>query len=180
MKKKKYLSISLIILICILVSIISIILAKNKNNEDTPIDYLVAAINDNDSSKIPNAFHKYCSLSIEQNISNEDFEEYIDTIIDDFGNNYKMTYKIINSEKLSKEDTSLYETDAIHMYSGYPYLANGGKLKFEYIVNVTANLSIRGSKQEENGNVDFLIAKIDGKFYFLHIPNQLTHMFIRY
>jgi len=67
----------------------------------------------------------------------------------------------------------------VYTYSNYPYLSDGGKLDFEDIINITANITIKGNKQEQNSNIDFLVVKIDGKYYFLHTPNQLMNMFIK-
>lgn len=180
MKKKKYLLVCLATLSCILLFAFVITLSTNKNNQETPINYLIESINDKNINKLPEAFHEYCSLCIEQNISDEDFDEYIDNIIKDFGNDYKVTYEIINTEKLSSNEINSYETNALYTYSNYPYLSNGGVLQFERIDKVTVNINIKGNKQEQNSDVDFLIVKIEDKFYFLHTPNQLMGMFIRY
>lgn len=180
MKKKKYLLVCLATLGCILFFAFVMTLSTNKNNQETPINYLIESINDKNTNELPKAFHEYCSLCIEQNISDKDFNEYIDGIIKDFGNDYKVTYEIVNSEKLSSNEINSYETNALYTYSNYPYLSNGGELQFERIDKVTANIIIKGNKQEQNSDVDFLILKIDGKFYFLHTPNQLMSMFIRY
>lgn len=179
MNKKKYLLVCLATLSCILFAFV-ITLSTNKNNQETPINYLIESINDKNTNGLPKAFHKYCSLCIEQNVSDKDFDEYIDDIIKDFGNDYKVTYEIVNTEKLSSNETNSYETNALYTYSNYPYLSNGGVLQFERIDKVTANITIKGNIQEQNSDVDFLIVKIDGKFYFLHTPNQLMGMFIRY
>lgn len=180
MKKKKYLLVSLITIVCILIFTVVLTLSINKNNEETPINYLIESINNKNTVEIPKAFHEYCSLCIEQNISEKDFNEYIDNIIEDFGNDYKVSYKIVNTEKLSNNEVESHETNALYTYSNYPYFSNGGEVKFECINKITVNITISGNKQEQNSNVDFLIVKIDGKFYFLHTPNQLMSMFIRY
>lgn len=180
MKKKKYLLFFLITIVCILIFAVVITLSTNKNNQKTPINYLIESINNKNTDELPKAFHEYCSLCIEQNISEKDFNEYIDNIIEDFGNDYKVTYRIVNTEKLSSNEVESYETNASYTYSNYPYFSNGGEVKFECIDKITVNISIKGNKQEQNSDVDFLIVKIDGKFYFLHTPNQLMSMFIRY
>lgn len=180
MKKKKYLLVSLITIVCIIIFAVVIILSTNKNNQETPINYLIESINNKSTDELPKAFHEYCSLCIEQNISEKDFNEYINNIIEDFGNDYKVTYKIVNTEKLSNKEVESYETNALYTYSNYPYFSNGGKVKFECIDKVTANITIKGNKQEQNSDVVFLIVKIDEKFYFLHIPNQLMSVFIKY
>lgn len=180
MKKKKYLLISLVIIICILTPLVSGIIVRNKNNIETPINYLLESINNRDINTIPKAFHEYCSLCIEQNISNDNFDEYINGIIKDFGKDYKLTYQVVNTEKLSNDELKTYETNAIYTYSNYPYLSKGNKLKFDDIYKVTTDITIKGNIQTKTGNVDFLIVKIDGKFYFLHTANQLMSMFINY
>lgn len=39
---------------------------------------------------------------------------------------------------------------------------------------------ISGKYQEEKGNVEFVIVKIDNNYYFLHTPNQMMSYFINY
>lgn len=155
--------ISLAVIGCIFIAAVIITLTHNKNNQETPLTCLIETINNKDISELPSAFH-----------------EYINTIINDFGNVYKVSYEIVNTEKLSKEDTNAYEMNALYTYSNYPYLSNGEKIDFEDVINITVNITIKGNKQEQSSNVDFLIVEIDGKFYFLHIPNQLMSMFIKY
>ncbi len=49
------------------------------NSEKEPIDHLINALNNKDSSEIIKAFHEYCSLSMEQNISEDKFESYLES-----------------------------------------------------------------------------------------------------
>ena len=72
----------------------------------------------------------------------------------------------------------MYEDDAKNIYSNYPYLSNGGTIKFDNIYNITTEITIKGKYQEEKGNVEFSVGKIDNKYYFLHIPNQMMSYFI--
>ena len=73
MKKKKWLVIIVVILVCIITSVCAVFFINNKNDEKVPLNHLINAINNQDASEIPKAFHEYCSLSIEQNISEEKF-----------------------------------------------------------------------------------------------------------
>ena len=180
MKKKKWLVAILVILICISASICTISFVNNKNGEEVPINHLVNAINNHDVSEIPKAFHEYCSLSIEQNISEEKFKEYINGISEDFGGDYQISYKIIKMSNMSKEDIEMYEDNAKNIYSNYPYFSNGGTIKFDNIYNISTEMTIKGKYQEEKGNVEFVIVKIDNNYYFLHIPNQMMSYFINY
>ena len=180
MKKQKWLVVILVILVCIVASICTISFVNNKNGKKVPINHLVNAINNHDVSEIPKAFHEYCSLSIEQNISEEKFEEYINGISEDFGVDYQISYKIIKMGNMSKEDIEMYEDNAKNIYSNYPYFSNGGTIKFDNIYNISTEMTIKGEYQEEKGNVEFVIVKIDNSYYFLHIPNQMMSYFINY
>ena len=66
-----------VILVCVITSLCAVFFINNKNDEKAPINHLINAINNRDVSEIPKAFHEYCSLSVEQNISEEEFENYI-------------------------------------------------------------------------------------------------------
>ena len=81
---------------------------------------------------------------------------------------------------MSKEDIEMYEDNARNIYSNYPYLSNGGTIKFDNVYNITTEMTIKGKYQEEKGNVEFTVVKVDNKYYFLHIPNQMMSYFINY
>ena len=180
MKKKRWLMINVVILVCVFGCACTVSLVNNKNDEEVPINYLVNAINNHDVSEIPNAFHEYCSLSSKQNISEEKFDDYINSISQYFGDDYQISYKIIKMSSMSKEDIEMYEDNARNMYSNYPCLSNGGTIKFDNIYNITTEMTIKGKCQEEKGNVEFAIVKIGKKFFFLDIPNQMMSLFINY
>ena len=81
---------------------------------------------------------------------------------------------------MSKEDIERYDDNARYINSKYPYLSNGGTIKFDNVYNITTEMTIKGKYQEEKGNVEFAVVKIDNKYYFLHIPNQMMSAFIDY
>ena len=175
MKKKKWLVVIVVILVCIITSVFFI---NNKNDEKVPLNHLINAINNRDSSEIPKAFHEYCSLAFEQSISEEKFENYINGISEDFGGDFHISYKITHMSSMSKEDVEMYENDAIHMYDNYPYLSNGGTIKFDNIYNITTEMTIKGKYQEEKGSVQFSVVKIDNHYYLLHIPHHIIKAFM--
>jgi uncharacterized protein (UPF0333 family) len=180
MKKKKVLVIIVVILVCIITSVCAVFFINNKNDEKVPLNHLINAINNRDASEIPKAFHEYCSFSIEQNISEEKFENYINGISEDFGGDFQISCKITHISSMSKEDIEMYEDNARNIYSNYPYLSNGGTIKFDNVYNITTEMTIKGKYQEEKGNVEFTVVEIDNKYYFLHIPNQMMSAFIDY
>ncbi len=97
--------------------------------------------------------------AIEQNISEEKFDDYINGISQDFGGEFQISYKVINMSSLLKEDIEIYEINAKNVYSNYPYLSNGGTIKFDNITNITAEMTIKGKYQEEKGNVEFAVVE---------------------
>lgn len=180
MKKKKWLIVIVVILVCVITSICAKFFINNKNDEKIPLNHLINAINNRDVSEIPKAFHEYCSLSIEQNISEDKFENYINGISEDLGGDFQISYKISHMSSMSKEDIDMYEDNARNIYSNYPYFSNGGTIKFDNVYNIITEMTIKGKYQEEKGNVEFAVVKIDNKYYFLHIPNQMMSAFIDY
>lgn len=160
MKQKKCITFVTIALLFILIIFLIVVLNKNKSNEKAPIDHLINAINNNDITEIPKAFHEYCSLGIEQNISKEKFQNYVNNITQYIGGKFHISYKITNMTKLTKEDVEMYEYNAKINYSAYPYLSNNGDLKFENIYKISTYMTIKGKHKEENGDVDFLVVKM--------------------
>lgn len=174
MKKKKI----ILCTILFLIFIISISLFfLNQRKITRPINILVKTINKNNINYLPKAFHNYCSLAISQNISDENFNNYINSLKDHFGKNYRMSYTIINTEKLSNEIKNIYEEDAFNLFNNF---TNGKHITFEALYKVTVKLKIKGNGYEESGEVDFKVVKIDGRYYFLHVANQMLSQFINY
>lgn len=171
MKKK---IIFCIILILLLITVLFFFNQKNKKIT-RPINILVKTINKNNIDYLPKAFHNYCSLAILQNISHEDFNNYINSLKDHFGKNYHMSYTVINIEKLSNEIKKIYEENAYNLFNNF---TNGKHITFEALYKVTVKLKIKGNGYEESDEVDFKVVKIDGKYYFLHVANQMLNQFI--
>ncbi len=88
MKKKKLEVVIIVILVCIIISICTVLFINNKNSKNALLNHLFNAINNHNVTEIPKAFHEYCSLSIEQNISEEKFDNYINEISQEFGSDY--------------------------------------------------------------------------------------------
>ena len=95
MKKKKLEVVIIVILVCIIISICTVLFINNKNSKNALLNHLFNAINNHNVTEIPKAFHEYCSLSIEQNIS----EKNLKIILMKFHKNLVVT--IIFHTKLS-------------------------------------------------------------------------------
>ena len=79
-----------------------------------------------------------------------------------------------------KEDLQMYESNTKYIYFNYPYLLNRGRLEFKNIYKIATEITIKGKYKEEKGEVDFLVVKMDNKYYYLYIPNQIISFFINY
>ena len=143
-EKEKLVAVIAVISVCIIISICAVLFINNKNSKNAPLNHLFNAINYYNVSEIPKAFHEYCSLSVEQNISEEKFENYMNEISQDFGSDYHFSYKIIHMSNMSKEDIKMYEDNAKNIYSNYPCLSNGSTTKFDDIYNITTEITIKG------------------------------------
>lgn len=105
-----------VISFCIIIPVCTVLFINIKNSKNAPLNHLFNAINNHNVSEIPKAFHEYCSLSIEQNISEEKFENYMNDISQDFGSDYHFSYKIIHMSNMSKEDIERYENNAKYIF----------------------------------------------------------------
>ena len=79
---------------------------------------MISAINNNDISEIPKAFHKYCSLSIEQNISKEKFDDYVNGISQDFGGEFQISYISTHTQS---DDERIYKLLNHKIIKSYPF-----------------------------------------------------------
>lgn len=180
MEKKKWLTVVIIILVWAVGLACTIFFMINKSSVKVPIDHYMDALNNNDISEIPKAFHEYCSLAIEQNLSEEEFDYFIDGISQYYGSDYVFSYEIVEMSSMSQEDIEKYETQAKNVCSNYPYLSNGGTIKFDDIYNITTEVTLKGEYYEDKRNAFFTVVKIDNKCYFLHTNNINVAMFMNY
>lgn len=176
-KKTKVLS---IVIIVIFTALIIGLFHLNTRKDTTPINMLISAIEEEDSSKISKCFHDYCSMAMVQNTDENKFNEYIEKVKSEFGNDVSFTYKVLNKEDVSDDYLETYETNAKYTFADYPYLKDGNNLNFQAIYKINVEMKISGSKKVETGEIDFFIVKIDGKYYFLHQPNIFISQFLNY
>ncbi len=171
MEKEKRLAVVVIILVWAVGLACAIFYVNNKYSYKAPINHYIDALNNNDISQLTKAFHEYCALAMEEHIEKYDkeaFDEYFDIISQRFGSDHKFSYKIIDVSSVPQEYIEMYETNAKELYSDYPYLSNGGTLKFDDMYMITTEITVKGKDNEETDTSVFLVVEIDNRWYFLH------------
>lgn len=146
---------------------------NSRNTKLTPVNEFVIAVNSRDYIPIINSFPSYCKDDMYQRIHDEKFEDYCNNITNDFGNNYKFTYKVLNITEMKSDEITAYEDHAINLYED-------NTIKFDNIYRVIIDLTISGSKNTESGETEFIIVKMGNKYYFLHIQysNIIMQFFV--
>lgn len=177
MKKKKWLVASMVIVVGVFIFAIAILLSNN-NSKKTPIDKIVKGINNNDINSIINSYHPYCIEAMRNRFSNEKLNAYYDSLIENYGKNMKISYKVNNEEKMSIDDIEMYYQNALNNYSNYPYLQENS-VEFDTIYTVRTTFFVKGNKGEESGEVEWFVVKINKKYYLLDIQyNTFINQFI--
>lgn len=124
-----------------------------RKSKTTPIDYVVNGINNNDINSILKAYHPYCALSMECIFSEEKLNDYHNSVIQNFGSNAKISYKVIGSEKMSADDIESYYENAIFTYSDYPYLQEN-EMEFDTIYKINTEFYIKGKNGKDSSRLE--------------------------
>ena len=157
-----------LVLILALVLILSSIFGSSpkkavSNYFDATVKYKTGKIDD----LAPKAVWEY--LEDEEDISIKDIKEgfdearddLIDEAEDNFGKNYKVKYKIVDQDELSKKDLKELAKAIDEMYDG---AIKKSDVKKAYKLDIEGE--IKGSEDDEEIDMeDFIVVKIKGKWY---------------
>ncbi|MBQ5810066.1 MAG: zinc ribbon domain-containing protein [Clostridia bacterium] len=95
---------------------------------------------------------------IEEYEDNDTYEEMMEYLEEEYGDNVKISYKITEKEKLSKKKL---EKIADGLKENYDIAKKSVKAAYEIEVEMT----VKGSEDKDDDDAKFYVAKIDGKWY---------------
>lgn len=78
---------------------------------------------------------------------------------DEYGKNIKISYKVTDKEKLDKDDIDDLEDNFKKRYDK--------KIKISKAYELEVKLTIKGKDDKDSDEVDFVVAKVDGKWVIL-------------
>ena len=152
---------------------VCVILFFNRSTYETPLKTMVGAINKGDVMEIMNV------LPLEAIIDESDMSEYLlgmdyddlvdlyveqfessfaDDLIDTYGRDFKMDYKIYETENLSREELRDLNSD-------YTYSFGTEDDFISEAVRMDVDMSVEGSDGSDTENITLITTKVDGKWY---------------
>ncbi len=144
-----------------LVVVLILFLIFGTNTFETPIKNMVNGIN---QANFKTYIKDIPDFILEKRLKFTSLEKaeqnFMDTIVDEreeYGHNYKVSYKILEKEALKLDDLYNFEDDVMSYYSKKVRVTKGYKLKLVIISS--------GSKKEDSRELTCRVYKIDGKWY---------------
>ncbi len=155
MKKKNWIVVIGVILVCVLITAFSIVLVNNKRTIDNLISQLESAINKHDIEKIIELYPDYCKADVVKYFSQEKLNEFYNNVI--LQDNKDITIKVLY---VSNFDNSFYN-DIMQQISE------------DYQENITIqDYQLVQIKYHDNfGESNLQVIKIDNKYYLYFYGN---------
>ncbi len=129
---------------------------ETKPSYETPIDNMFEGLEKKDSDKFLSAYPKFISDRVEDWYGDFDdhMDDMYDSLVDDYGKNIKISYKVIDKKKINKDNLEYYEDDIMYMFDEKVDVSAGYEVEIE--------TKIKGKDDEEEDDMDLTILKIDG------------------
>ena len=169
MKKNKKVIFGISVFLVLVVVCVFFVYSKNKNTMQTPFYVLANALNHRDFSILPDLFPEYYTDKAENVLSVDKFQEYINRIIDECGENYKVSFEIIEIEEWPRESVEGYAKQE-------NLFCDRDDIEFEAVYDVKVWMRVQGSTttvggvtvdgNDDEGDFDICVVKMNGKYYF--------------
>ena len=143
---------------------------RMKPNIADPINKFAKGIESQDLELSLDAFHNYGRHFVENRIIIDKYNNYLEELKNVFGDNYKITIKVVFDADITANHLEYYERQAKSINSD---LIDGTYFDIEELHNVNANVTFSGNGNKVTQNHEFLVAKIQGKYYLLHYQKNI-------
>ena len=98
-------------------------------------------------------------MGMDKYIDQDDMDDMLKSLEKEYGKNIKISYKIIDTEKIKKDDLEKVKEKVSKYYDKDVKISEGYK--------VTVKSTIKGKDDSETDTDDMKVYKIDGKWYIL-------------
>ncbi|MGN0665068.1 MAG: zinc ribbon domain-containing protein [Huintestinicola sp.] len=131
---------------------------------EKPVEYFITGLSKGSYKTLKKAMPKYVIDELEDGYFDlEDMlEEMHDEMIDEYGRNVKITYKVKRKKSIDKDDLEDIEDMIDRNFDEDVKVSKGYELRVEM------RLKAKGESDKEK--IDINVYKIDGKWYLLSIP----------
>lgn len=138
---------------------------KNQINEaqlyEEPIKNLVEGLGEANSEKLLSAFPDFIRKYLEKTFTTEYLQGLLAQTIEEYGNNIKMSYKIVQKSNLSEEELKSMQETVKESYNADVTISNG--------VSVVIEITTKGDKLENTDTNELNVFEINGKWCILEI-----------
>lgn len=156
--KKTYALIGGIAAAVVIVLILIIALMSSANSYKKPLDNLFAGIQKANSKTFLKAFPEVMRDDMEDSFDNDDLEELLESFEDEVGKNVKISYKVLDKEKIDKDDLEDLQDSLEDEYGSK-------KTKITKGYKLTIKITIKGKDDSDTSpSMDINVYKIGGKW----------------
>lgn len=149
--------------IIFLIGFISIVKAIATPGYSKPIKYMVKGMQNGDFKTMMKAFPEFMQDQMEEQIEyySDDVDEYMEDFVnelrDQYGDHFKVSYKILDHKKLKSSKIKDLEEDIEYYYDEEMDIDEGYELEVELI--------IKGDEDEDSDETTFTVFKSGSKWY---------------
>lgn len=177
MKMKKFVSI-LVVLVMLLVMCTGCSLTdKKESKEEEKEDEkpYMQVLDNYFNGMVKGNYNKYVKAfpafsGIEEQIDEDDMEEMVEALEDEYGAKLKVSYEVKKEEEIKKDDLENIEKYISYKYDEKVKVSEGYKIK------VTA--TIEGEDDEDTDSNDMYIYKIDGKWSYFSVSPEKAEDYV--
>lgn len=128
---------------------------------EKPIQYMCEGMEKGKFKTMMKAFPDYIADQFED-FYGDDMDDMMDNMLDslkdEYGKNVKISYKVVDKEKLDKDDIEELEDGVKYYY--------GEKIKIKEAYELEVELKVKGSKGSDKDTSDIKVIKIGSSWYF--------------
>jgi len=169
LNKKYFIIGGVVAVIAIIITTIALIAG---NAWKKPIDKVMKGIKKSDTEIILSAFPDFVADEFEDYLGVEDMKKWGEALEEEYGKNYKISYKVVEKDKIQKDDLKKLEK-AINNSDAVDKTV---KISAGYRARIKTTVKGKGKSDSETGT--WYLYKIDGKWSYLPFsPSEAKQIF---
>ena len=167
---KKYFIIGGVVAVIAIIITTIVLIAGNAWKK--PIDKVMKGIKKSDTEIILSAFPDFVVDEFEDYLGVEDMKKWGEALEEEYGKNYKISYKVVEKDKIQKDDLKKLEK-AINNSDAVDKTV---KISAGYRARIKTTVKGKGKSDSETGT--WYLYKIDGKWSYLPFsPSEAKQIF---
>lgn len=146
-----------------LLVVILLIVALAGGGYKKPIDNFIKGMEKGNAKTMLKAFPDVMKEDLEDYLTDDELEDMKADLEDEFGKNIKITYKVLDKEKIDKDDLKEVQEDLEDQYED----AKKSKVKVTAGYKLSIKMSIKGKDDKDSQTITMKVYKIGGKWCML-------------